>query len=181
VWVAHGFLKTIIFKAAWLSPLARIKMQTPAKPAIIDLTTMFWNGKSRLGHTFNGRRDRITVSFASLQAFHLAAVAQWIEYWPPKPRVVGSIPASRTNIFQQPCFRDSRRGINVEYLLYSIWSTNRGPTPWIAGSCGQLCFVFGSVLFRCISATTPRLLREGLNPVSRSAGRCGRLCVLPYP
>ena len=27
-----------------------------------------------------------------------AAVAQWIEYWPPKPRVVGSIPASRTII-----------------------------------------------------------------------------------
>lgn len=26
----------------------------------------------------------------------VAAVAQWIEYWPPKPRVVGSIPASRT-------------------------------------------------------------------------------------
>ena len=26
-----------------------------------------------------------------------AAVAQWIEYWPPKPRVVGSIPASRAN------------------------------------------------------------------------------------
>jgi hypothetical protein len=26
-----------------------------------------------------------------------AAVAQWIEYWPPKPRVVGSIPASRTS------------------------------------------------------------------------------------
>ena len=25
----------------------------------------------------------------------LAAVAQWIEYWPPKPRVAGSIPASR--------------------------------------------------------------------------------------
>ena len=24
-----------------------------------------------------------------------AAVAQWIEYWPPKPRVAGSIPASR--------------------------------------------------------------------------------------
>ena len=29
--------------------------------------------------------------------FSFAAVAQWIEYWPPKPRVVGSIPASRTN------------------------------------------------------------------------------------
>ena len=27
-----------------------------------------------------------------------AAVAQWIEYWPPKPRVVGSIPASRPNV-----------------------------------------------------------------------------------
>ncbi len=27
----------------------------------------------------------------------IAAVAQWIEYWPPKPRVVGSIPASRTS------------------------------------------------------------------------------------
>ena len=27
-----------------------------------------------------------------------AAVAQWIEYWPPKPRVVGSIPASRTTV-----------------------------------------------------------------------------------
>jgi hypothetical protein len=27
-----------------------------------------------------------------------AAVAQWIEYWPPKPRVAGSIPASRTNL-----------------------------------------------------------------------------------
>ena len=29
------------------------------------------------------------------QASPRAAVAQWIEYWPPKPRVVGSIPASR--------------------------------------------------------------------------------------
>ncbi len=28
-----------------------------------------------------------------------AAVAQWIEYWPPKPRVVGSIPASRARLF----------------------------------------------------------------------------------
>ncbi len=31
--------------------------------------------------------------------FSVAAVAQWIEYWPPKPRVVGSIPASRTTFF----------------------------------------------------------------------------------
>ena len=32
----------------------------------------------------------------TIQLSHNAAVAQWIEYWPPKPRVVGSIPASRT-------------------------------------------------------------------------------------
>ena len=25
----------------------------------------------------------------------MAPVAQWIEYWPPKPRVAGSIPAGR--------------------------------------------------------------------------------------
>lgn len=31
-----------------------------------------------------------------------AAVAQWIEYWPPKPRVVGSIPASRTRRLHIP-------------------------------------------------------------------------------
>ncbi len=31
-----------------------------------------------------------------------AAVAQWIEYWPPKPRVVGSIPASRTKFLRAP-------------------------------------------------------------------------------
>jgi hypothetical protein len=38
----------------------------------------------------------------------VAAVAQWIEYWPPKPRVVGSIPASRTKPRQnlrKPLFR----------------------------------------------------------------------------
>ena len=26
-----------------------------------------------------------------------APVAQWIEYWPPKPRVAGSIPAGRAS------------------------------------------------------------------------------------
>ena len=35
--------------------------------------------------------------------FSDAAVAQWIEYWPPKPRVVGSIPASRANTQGPPC------------------------------------------------------------------------------
>lgn len=39
----------------------------------------------------DGRAERLYSSDTSLYA----AVAQWIEYWPPKPRVVGSIPASR--------------------------------------------------------------------------------------
>ena len=40
-----------------------------------------------------------------------AAVAQWIEYWPPKPRVVGSIPASRTNCpSASPCRRCEAKG-----------------------------------------------------------------------
>ena len=50
---------------------------------------------------------------------HKAAVAQWIEYWPPKPRVVGSIPASRAKLAYatprggvfvsgQPCRRRER-------------------------------------------------------------------------
>src|SRR5450830_1366019 len=34
-----------------------------------------------------------------------AAVAQWIEYWPPKPRVAGSIPASRTTPPGSPRFK----------------------------------------------------------------------------
>ncbi len=36
------------------------------------------------------------VQAGRIHFFSVAAVAQWIEYWPPKPRVVGSIPASRT-------------------------------------------------------------------------------------
>ena len=47
----------------------------------------------------------------------VAAVAQWIEYWPPKPRVVGSIPASRTSKLPfpkgaraSPCFLFLRSG-----------------------------------------------------------------------
>ncbi len=35
----------------------------------------------------------------------VAAVAQWIEYRPPKPRVVGSIPASRANLKRQKIFK----------------------------------------------------------------------------
>ncbi len=44
----------------------------------------------------NRRTRRKTVSFTALEGSSHAAVAQWIEYWPPKPRVAGPIPASRT-------------------------------------------------------------------------------------
>ena len=53
-----------------------------------------------------------------------AAVAQWIEYWPPKPRVVGSIPASRTTLSCSSSHRASAetelgkksvQGVNVNY------------------------------------------------------------------
>lgn len=50
--------------------------------------------KNRQRH---GRPAGKTVSFRPFRGSprFSAAVAQWIEYWPPKPRVVGSIPASR--------------------------------------------------------------------------------------
>ena len=43
--------------------------------------------------------DKVVMAgCAKMRYLHIssAAVAQWIEYWPPKPRVVGSIPARRT-------------------------------------------------------------------------------------
>jgi hypothetical protein len=96
-------------------------MQTLAKPAIIDPTALFWNGNCPYRDTFHGRRDGKTVSFASLQIFPSAAVAQWIEYWPPKPRVVGSIPASRTTFsdFGEnfPCFWGKNKTHRYTQLL----------------------------------------------------------------
>ena len=54
-----------------------------------------------------------------------AAVAQWIEYWPPKPRVVGSIPASRATFPPSPS--PARRpvpcnlGPSCPKLLQPVW------------------------------------------------------------
>src|SRR5450830_1174568 len=42
----------------------------------------------------DSRENRYPSSSSTFMSH--AAVAQWIEYWPPKPRVAGSIPASRT-------------------------------------------------------------------------------------
>ena len=44
--------------------------------------------------------DNGVLAVKAVNRMEYAAVAQWIEYWPPKPRVVGSIPASRTTFFE---------------------------------------------------------------------------------
>jgi hypothetical protein len=52
--------------------------------------------------------------------FSVAAVAQWIEYRPPKPRVVGSIPASRTS----PCVADKqglKRKLKIHFANSHFW------------------------------------------------------------
>ena len=59
---------------------------------------------------------------ASCAVVH-AAVAQWIEYWPPKPRVAGSIPASRTR-FHAPFRRLGLRDRVVLSILGKIWEKN---------------------------------------------------------
>ncbi len=66
--------------------------------------------KNRQRH---GRPAGKTVSFRPFRGSprFSAAVAQWIEYWPPKPRVVGSIPASRAISSQlHPFLQYFRRG-----------------------------------------------------------------------
>ena len=51
------------------------------------------NQAKRTGQALDSAGTERTYNDGSFNA----AVAQWIEYWPPKPRVVGSIPASRTS------------------------------------------------------------------------------------
>ena len=67
--------------------------------------------KNRQRH---GRPAGKTVSFRPFRGSprFSAAVAQWIEYWPPKPRVVGSIPASRAT-FPLPRFAAQNRNIGL--------------------------------------------------------------------
>src|SRR3954470_15200575 len=46
-----------------------------------------------------------------------AAVAQWIEYWPPKPRVVGSIPASRASTSETHAALQAQHVLRTEVHL----------------------------------------------------------------
>src|SRR6218665_3467923 len=98
-----------------------------------------------------------------------AAVAQWIEYWPPKPRVVGSIPASRTtddessaiDRFPKNCpefaaiLADSlggcpsgKRGQTVNLLACAYTGSN--PVPSTSDECGEEC---ARVVGRCGSSS----------------------------
>lgn len=59
-----------------------------------------------------------------------AAVAQWIEYWPPKPRVVGSIPASRANIVDQKKSNKSQIYFELKKRCYNS-SLFGGVAEWL--------------------------------------------------
>ena len=54
-----------------------------------------------------------------------AAVAQWIEYWPPKPRVVGSIPASRTTLSMAHDAHNAFAGRQLDVLFASLHADGR--------------------------------------------------------
>ncbi len=62
------------------------------KPVIIDEAPQF--DPARAGASWTDRPKPGILAGLSKYPDR-AAVAQWIEYWPPKPRVAGSIPASR--------------------------------------------------------------------------------------
>ena len=69
------------------------------KPVIIDEAPPF--DPAPAGASWTARPKPGIL--AALQTYpDRAAVAQWIEYWPPKPRVAGSIPASRASVFLLP-------------------------------------------------------------------------------
>jgi hypothetical protein len=63
-----------------------------------------------------------------------AAVAQWIEYWPPKPRVAGSIPASRTRKFLKikwlpffcGCFHQRKQQLYMPHCARHLCRSIRG-------------------------------------------------------
>ena len=61
--------------------------------------------KARLyGHPSGWTEPRVDAGGreAAIIAGHRAPVAQWIEYWPPKPGVVGSSPAGRATLAPIP-------------------------------------------------------------------------------
>src|SRR3990167_1404143 len=71
-----------------------------------------------------------TCSWARLiESVAVAAVAQWIEYRPPKPRVVGSIPASRTKI-------NDIRGFLVAHVTVKVVPMTQ--KPWWYWATGQM-------------------------------------------
>ena len=79
--------------------MAKSGMAKAVKLTVLNLVVIAW-GARQWESDFLSLKSRIqSVRKYTLDLFiSVAAVAQWIEYWPPKPRVVGSIPPSRTTI-----------------------------------------------------------------------------------
>src|SRR4051812_5048044 len=95
--VAHYFLKYDFFESCGEAPR---RCYLACRKAMSRQTLDY-----RLNITDLARKTRLSMDGAQERRYparlfqHLnAAVAQWIEYWPPKPRVAGSIPASRANM-----------------------------------------------------------------------------------
>ncbi len=61
-----------------------------------------------------------------------AAVAQWIEYWPPKPWVVGSIPASRTTLSIAHDAHNTFAGGQLDVLFASFNADGRYSLPFLS-------------------------------------------------
>ena len=78
-------------QAAWLAK--------NNKPPIIDEAPQFDPARPVASWT---ARPKPGILAAVPKYPNRAAVAQWIEYWPPKPRVAGSIPASRASLHSPP-------------------------------------------------------------------------------
>jgi proline iminopeptidase len=81
-----------------------------------------------------------------------AAVAQWIEYWPPKPRVVGSIPASRTIIVDKLMgepFKTGLLALDGDHQLFFEQSGNPQGLPvlFLHGGPGVGCIPLHRSLF----------------------------------
>lgn len=105
--------------------------------------------------------DAIQESLYPSHHFPYAAVAQWIEYWPPKPRVAGSIPASRT-IFSFP----------LQSILCSIGNANENVEVYPCNT----SFIFDNKFRRTIDAY-PELVFQKMLVLSGQTDEFLYLCL----
>ena len=79
-----------------------------------------------------------------------AAVAQWIEYWPPKPRVAGSIPASRAISLISP--PDTRICSPRSCIFVASESSTIAKLNWRAGKSASIACLRHKLFFRSCSS-----------------------------